>query len=151
MTGMTEIVKTVTEWIKGFIIFYGIYIVLLGHLSPGGGFAGGVIIACSFILIELAFGHKRAEKELSEKGSHLLDEYGAISILLLGLLGYFLPALPFFSNVLLHYFGNSPFHLLSAGSIPLINLAIGIKVGTGLYSVFSGLSHYQSDLQEKEE
>ena len=147
--GMTEIVKTVAEWTKGFILFYGIYIILQGHLSPGGGFAGGVIIACAFIMIELAFGRSRAEKELNEHKSHTLDEIGAISILFLGLLGYFIPQLPFFSNVLQIYWPGSPFHILSAGSIPLINLAIGIKVGTGLYSVFSALSHYDTIYQEE--
>ena len=142
MTGMTVIVKTVAEWIKGFIIFYGVYIVLLGHLSPGGGFAGGVIIACSFIMMELAFGKDQADKELSKHGSHLLDEYG--------LLGYFLPKLPFFSNVLMQKFSFIPFHILSAGSIPLINLAIGLKVSTGLYSVYVYLSHYDPSKQEEE-
>ncbi len=151
MSGMTGIVKTVAEWIKGFILFYGVYIVLQGHLTPGGGFAGGVIIACSFIMMELAFGKQRAEKELSEHGSHLLDEFGAIAILLLGLWGYFLPQMPFFSNVLLEYWPGSPFHIISAGSIPLINLAIGIKVGTGLYTIFVSLAEYKPELQEKEE
>lgn len=150
MTGMTVIVKTVAEWIKGFILFYGVYIVLQGHLSPGGGFAGGVIIACSFIMMELAFGKDQAGKELSEHGSHLLDEYGALAILFMGLIGFFLPDMPFFSNVLLHAPFQSPFHILSAGSIPLINLAIGLKVGTGLYSVYIHLSHYDPVLQEDE-
>jgi len=150
MTGMTVIVKTVAEWIKGFIIFYGVYIVLLGHLSPGGGFAGGVIIACSFIMMELAFGKDQAAKELSKHNSHLLDEYGALAILFLGLLGYFLPKLPFFSNVLMQKFSFIPFHILSAGSIPLINLAIGLKVSTGLYSVYVYLSHYDPSKQEEE-
>ena len=42
MKGMTVIVKTVTRWVKVFIFLYGIYIIITGHLSPGGGFAGGV-------------------------------------------------------------------------------------------------------------
>ncbi len=150
MSGMTEIVKTVAEWIKGFILFYGVYIVLQGHLSPGGGFAGGVIIACSFIMMELAFGGHRGKKELSEHSSHLMDEYGALAILLFGLLGYFLPEMPFFSNVFLNANKNSLFHILSAGSIPLINLAIGMKVGAGLYSVYISLAHYDPLLQEEE-
>jgi multisubunit Na+/H+ antiporter MnhB subunit len=150
MTGMTIIVKTVAEWIKGFILFYGVYIVLQGHLSPGGGFAGGVIIACSFIMMELAFGKDQARKELSQHGSHLLDEYGALAILFMGLIGFFLPDMPFFSNVLLHTPFQAPFHILSAGSIPLINLAIGLKVGTGLYSVYTHLSRYDPVLQEDE-
>ena len=54
MKGMTLIVKTVTRWVKVFIFQYGIYVIITGHLAPGGGFAGGVIIACSYILLTLA-------------------------------------------------------------------------------------------------
>ena len=51
--GMGIIVKTVARWLKGFILLYGIYLVLYGHLTPGGGFAGGVVIACAFILLTM--------------------------------------------------------------------------------------------------
>ena len=61
---MTIIVKTVTRITLGFILLYGIYIAVNGHLSPGGGFVGGVIIALSFIHIMLAFGKKVALKRL---------------------------------------------------------------------------------------
>ena len=49
--GMSLIVKTITRLTVGLILLFGIYIVLHGHLSPGGGFAGGVIIALSFTAI----------------------------------------------------------------------------------------------------
>ena len=62
--GMGVIVKTVTKLTLGFILLYGIYIALSGHASPGGGFAGGVIIALSFIHIMLAFGKEVALKRL---------------------------------------------------------------------------------------
>ena len=63
--GMTVIVKTVTRFTLGFILLYGIYITLNGHVSPGGGFAGGVIVALSFVHIMLAFG-----KEVSLRWLH---------------------------------------------------------------------------------
>ncbi|MDI6606195.1 MAG: MnhB domain-containing protein, partial [Candidatus Omnitrophota bacterium] len=55
-SGMSLIVKTITRLTVGLILLFGIYIVLHGHLSPGGGFAGGVIIALSFVHLMLAFG-----------------------------------------------------------------------------------------------
>ena len=61
---MSLIVKTVTKLTLGFILLYGIYIALTGHLSPGGGFAGGVIVALSFVHIMLAFGKEVALKKL---------------------------------------------------------------------------------------
>ena len=45
MKGMTVIVKTITGLISGLILLFGIYIVAHGHLTPGGGFAGGIIIS----------------------------------------------------------------------------------------------------------
>jgi len=58
MKGMTVIVKTVSSWVKVLIFLFGIYIVLFGHLTPGGGFAGGVILACSYVLLLLAYGRE---------------------------------------------------------------------------------------------
>lgn len=63
--GMTLIVKTVTRLTLGFILLYGIYIAMNGHIGPGGGFAGGVIVALSFVHIMLAFG-----KEISLRWLH---------------------------------------------------------------------------------
>lgn len=62
--GMGIIVKTVTKLTLGFILLYGIYIALNGHISPGGGFAGGVIVALSFVHVMLAFGKEAALKRL---------------------------------------------------------------------------------------
>jgi hypothetical protein len=70
MNGMTVIVKTVTRWLKVFIFLYGIYIIITGHLAPGGGFAGGVIIACSYMLLTLAYGKEFTLKRLSLRAGH---------------------------------------------------------------------------------
>ena len=63
------IVKTVTRLTLGFILLFGIYLALNGHVAPGGGFAGGVIVALAFVHIMLAFGKEAALKRL---GSHML-------------------------------------------------------------------------------
>ena len=47
---MTIIVKKTTQLIAGLVFLYGIYIIIHGHLTPGGGFAGGVVLAGSLIL-----------------------------------------------------------------------------------------------------
>lgn len=130
--GMTLIVKTITRLTVGLILMYGIYIVLHGHLSPGGGFAGGVIIALSFIHLMLAYGKEVALKKLSKGLASTLESAGAlmfIGIALLGFVGgYFF--LNFFTSK------GQPFKLLSAGIIPLCNIAIALKVGAGLFAIF---------------
>ena len=45
MKGMTVIVKTIASWVKVLIFLFGLYIIIFGHLTPGGGFSGGVILA----------------------------------------------------------------------------------------------------------
>ena len=90
--GMTLIVKTVTRLTVGLILLFGIYIVLHGHLTPGGGFAGGVIIALAFIHLILAFGRRVAGKKMSLAAFSTLESLGALfflTIALLGLLGGF--------------------------------------------------------------
>lgn len=130
--GMTLIVKTITRLTVGLIFLYGVYIVLHGHISPGGGFAGGLIIALSFIHLMLAFGRDAALKRLSEARAAVLESLGALMFLVIGTLGIF--AGYFFIN----FFKNKgePFSLFSAGIIPLCNIAIAIKVGVGLFSIF---------------
>ena len=143
--GMTLIVKTITRLTVGLILLYGIYIVLHGHISPGGGFAGGVIIALSFIHIMLAFGRELALKKLSQAAASILENFGAImflSIALLGFLGGY-----FFFNFFLHK--GKPFDLFSAGIIPLCNIAISLKVGAGLFAIFVALILFKGAGEEE--
>ena len=130
--GMSLIVKTITRLTVGLILLYGIYIVLHGHISPGGGFAGGVIIALSFIHLMLAFGKEEVFKRFSSEYITFFEGLGAtlfLGIAILGFLaGYFF--LDFFVDK------GAPFNLFSAGNIPLYNIAIGIKVSSGLFAIF---------------
>jgi multicomponent Na+:H+ antiporter subunit B len=130
--GMTLIVKTITRLTVGLILLYGIYIVLHGHISPGGGFAGGVIIALSFVHLMLAFGRDVALKKLNASFASFLEATGALmflSIAILGFIGGYFFLNFFFSK-------GKPFHLFSAGIIPLCNIAISLKVGAGLFAIF---------------
>ncbi len=136
--GMTLIVKVITRLTVGFILLFGIYIVLHGHISPGGGFAGGVIVALSFIHLILAYGGKFAFKKLNRMKASFLENIGAImflTIALLGIIGGF-----FFLNFLKK---GEPFHLASAGIIPFCNIAICLKVGAGLFLIFVALASFK--------
>jgi multicomponent Na+:H+ antiporter subunit B len=132
--GMTLIVKTITRLTVGLILLFGIYIVLHGHLTPGGGFAGGVIIALSFIHLMLAFGKTFALKKMSQAAASFLESLGALMFLGIALIGFI--GGYFFSNLLLE---GEHFKLFSAGTIPLCNIAICLKVGAGLFAVFAAL------------
>ncbi len=137
MTGMTFIVKTITRLLIGIIFLFGVYITFYGHLTPGGGFAGGIMLACGFILLTLAFGKDLALGKLSDFWASLLDNLGAFTFWLVALLGY--TAGYFFSNFIVK---ANPFGLFSSGTILINNLAIAIKVSASVFAVFLALTIY---------
>ena len=138
MKGMTIIVKTISSWVKVLIFVFGIYIILFGHLTPGGGFAGGVILASSYVLLMLAFGREFVQKDLPLALDSKLDCLGAFMFAMIAILGFVFGG-AFFVNFLVDKYGR-PLDLLSAGTIPLSNIAIGLKVGASLFLVIFILS-----------
>lgn len=143
--GMSLIVKTITRLTVGLIFLYGIYIVTHGHISPGGGFAGGVIIALSFILILLAYGREVAFQKLSRSVDSLLESLGALMFIGIALLGF--TGGYFFLNFIAK---GQPFKLFSAGIIPLCNIAICLKVGAGVFAIFVALVLLKLDVEKED-
>jgi len=135
MNGMTLIVKTITRLVLGFIIIYSGSIILYGHLTPGGGFAGGVMLACAFILIVLAMGKNAALDIVTENKLSAWDCIGALAFLVIALLGLVLG--DFFTNFIVR---GTPLRLISGGTIMWSNIAIGIKVSASLFAVFMALA-----------
>ncbi len=148
MKGMTIIVKTISSWVKVLIFLFGIYIILFGHLTPGGGFAGGVILASSYVLLMLAFGREFAEENLSLPVASKLDCVGALLFGAVALCGLLYGAAGFFWNFIHQEYlvgTDYEFNLVSAGTIPLSNIAIGLKVGASLFLVVLVLSMFRPD------
>ena len=113
------------------ILVFGTYVFIHGHLTPGGGFQGGAIIASGFLLIYLGC----RERRISQKASKLTESLGGLVFVIIGLLGlvsggYFL------LNFLPKGTANT---LFSAGIIPIIYIAIGFKVGSELAGIIDNL------------
>ena len=145
MKGMTVIVKTISSWVKVLIFLFGIYIILFGHLTPGGGFAGGVILASSYVLLMLAFGRQFVEENLPRSLASKLDCLGAFLFALIAILGLVFGGTFFVNFLYQRSVGGAPFDLVSAGTIPLSNMAIGLKVGASLFLVIFALTVFHSD------
>ncbi|MFC1650437.1 MnhB domain-containing protein [Candidatus Latescibacterota bacterium] len=140
MNGMTLIVKTISRLVLGFIIVFSACVILCGHISPGGGFAGGVMLASGFVLLVLAFGKKKVLDILGEKLISGWDSFGLLSLfefICIGLIGGF--ALKYY------IYEGEPLQLFSAGTIMWSNLMVGIKVGVFLFAVFMAFAAFTMD------
>jgi len=130
--GMSLIVQTATRLSVGFVLLYGINIVVRGHVLPGGGFVGGIIIALTFINLMLAYGRKAGLKKLPRLVALFFTTRGILvlfSIVLLSfVVGYLL--LDFISK-------GDPFSLYNAGLISFGSVEIALKAATGIFAIFS--------------
>ena len=138
--GMTIIVKTITRLTVGMVFLYGIYITLHGHLGPGGGFAGGVIVALSFIQILLAFGKEVALKKLTEKRIILLMSLGAIIFLVTAMLN-FVRAHPEETFTL----NAERFKIFGSAFMPLYDIAVCFMVAMGIFAIFLTLALFSPE------
>jgi multisubunit Na+/H+ antiporter MnhB subunit len=143
MKGMTPIVKKVTQLVVGLIFLYGIYIITHGHLTPGGGFAGGAIIAGAFILLVLAYGSDVLKLRKREEGSSVAESTGILIFLALAIAALFIGTRIFFTNYLPKGIIGK---LVSAGTIPLYNIAVGIEVAAALFTIFLALVIYKEEV-----
>lgn len=132
---MSKIVKITACLVSLPIIVFGLYIISHGHLTPGGGFAGGAIIATSVALLAVAFGK---EITMSKQLLSLAESLGLLMFIILGSFGLHSS---FFHNFLANSqeifgrtvsFGPNPGYINSGGIIPLMNLAVGIEVFAAL-------------------
>ncbi|MBN2088119.1 hypothetical protein JW964_00820, partial [candidate division KSB1 bacterium] len=123
--GMTIIVKTISRIILWMILLYGTYIILHGHLTPGGGFGGGVVLALGLLSMLLAYGRDFTIKWLNFKWLHTLESTSVLLFLIVGIIGLLIGKV-----FLLNFLPKGElFHLVSSGTIPVLNIIIGLKVG----------------------
>jgi len=97
MKEMSRIVKTVTNFVYGFIIIFGFYIIAHGHLTPGGGFQGGAVVGSAFALLLISYGSLNSKKFLKKDILSLFEGFGLILFIVLGFSGL---GITFFYNFL---------------------------------------------------
>ena len=124
----SEIVETATELLLPMVILFGIYVFLNGHLSPGGGFQGGAIIASGTMFLLLAL----PESHISRTMISVTESLSGFGYVIVGVLGVTMAG-GFLDNRILPLgdFGT----LFSAGAIPIIYIFVGLKVGSELSAV----------------
>jgi multicomponent Na+:H+ antiporter subunit B len=114
------------------LLVVGLYIIMHGHLTPGGGFQGGVVLAAAFFIPVLA----RPGLLLDHRMISLIEGLAGASFILIGLLAMF-GGDGFLTPMLGHgTLGN----LFSAGTLPLLYLAVGLKVGSELAGLLANIA-----------
>jgi len=72
------IIESLARFLTPFIQAFALYVLCLGHYSPGGGFQGGVLMAASFILLLLAYDIKECKRRITEKINIVLNATGVL-------------------------------------------------------------------------
>ena len=81
------IVRSAADFFLPLACVYGAYVVLHGHLSPGGGFQGGVLVASAILLVFLGYGSLKVRKTFNDHKLHSSETVAEIIYVVLGLLG----------------------------------------------------------------
>ena len=140
---MSPILKLFTFPISLIIILVGINTILGGHITPGGGFQGGAMIAGGIIFCIIVYGLKESPIKLTHNFMGAVESAGALGYVFLGLSGLV------FSGFFMYNLGTNIYHIvppfiqnlynypdaLHAGIIPYLNFVVGLKVLVGLSAV----------------
>ncbi|MFC2008790.1 MnhB domain-containing protein [Chloroflexota bacterium] len=152
---MSKIVRAVARLLTPAIALFGLYVIMHGHITPGGGFQGGAVFASAVALLIVAFGASRVERFLEERRLSVLESGGGLLFIGLAFAGLataffynFLVASPLFGHV--PTFGPTHGDIWTGGVIPLMNVAVGMKVIAGLSAIMLAMALASSKPGEDE-
>lgn len=137
-----ELLTTGSRYLAPLILLLGVYVFVNGHLTPGGGFQGGAIIASGTLLLLLA----DPLKHFSHGLIAAVESVAGVFYVIIGILGLVLAG-GFLDNRLLPTGALGA--LFSAGAIPLIYSLIGLKVGAEVSSMLASLSEEKTGMGEE--
>ncbi len=115
------------------IMVFGIYVVLNGHISPGGGFSGGAVLGAGFILYLNAFGFEKTEKFMNANTVKWITFSALIVYCLAKSYSFFTGANHLDSHIPL----GTPGAILSSGLILILNICVGLVVACTMYSFYA--------------
>ena len=134
----SEIIITASKLLVPIIMVLGIYVFINGHLTPGGGFQGGAIIATSVVMLLMA----NPNFKINHTVVATVESVSGIAFVFIGVLGILLAG-GFLDNKILPL-GNYG-TILSAGAIPIIYSFVGLKVGAELSNILSNFQGIQKE------
>ena len=127
------VLQTAARILTPLILMFGCYIVLNGHLSPGGGFSGGAVMGAGLILYLAAFGFAQTERFFTYRTFRAVSVSALTFYALSKAWSFFTGA-----NGLPSFIGpGTPGRIFSAGLIPYLNIAVGLVVCCTMYAFFT--------------
>lgn len=135
---MSRIVKVIVDIAYSFALTFGFYVIIHGHLTPGGGFQGGAVAASAFAMLVAAHGIKSIEIMLKKDTLSTIENIGALIFIITAFLGL---GTTFFFNFLANSetifgeevsFGPNTGDINTGGVLPIMNIAVGMKVFAGI-------------------
>ena len=128
-----SILQRITFLLFPVIVIFGIYVILNGHISPGGGFSGGAIIGAGLILYANAFGFEKLNRFFTEK-TYKYVSFSALTFYCLAKsYSFFTGANHLESGIPL----GIPGAILSSGLIFPLNICVGLVVACTMYAFYT--------------
>lgn len=158
MSQTSMILRIIALPLSLILICEGVMTILGGHITPGGGFQGGAMIASGIILSILVYGLDNSPFELSHLYIEVFESIGALGFIIFGLIGLFLGGF-YLYNVGTDLFNVVPAALqnvlhypdvTNAGIIPYLNIFVGLKVFVGLSSIAIAFAGFKKYVEESE-
>lgn len=137
----------------------GVNTILGGHITPGGGFQGGAMIAGAFIFCAVIYGLKDTPLKFSHDFMARMESVGALAYVFLGLAGLIFSGF-YLYNLGVDLYGIIPAFIknifdypdpIHAGIIPYLNFVVGLKVMVGLSAVVVAFLGFKNEIDEDEE
>lgn len=115
------------------ILMFGVYVVLNGHLSPGGGFSGGAIMGAGFILFGASFGPERLRGYINIRSFRVLTASALLVYACSKAYSFFTGANGLETGIPL----GTPGALLSGGLIFVLDICVGLIVACTMYGFYA--------------
>lgn len=156
MSQGSVILKIIALPIAVILFCLGIMTILGGHITPGGGFQGGAMIAAGVVLCILVYGIDGSPINFSHKYIDAFENFGALMFVIFGLIGLFVAGSFLYnmgtdlSGVVPTYIQNI-FHypdVTNAGIVPYLNMFVGLKVFVGLSAIVIAFAGFKKLSEE---
>ena len=127
------ILQRIASFLVPLILLFGVYIIMNGHISPGGGFSGGAVMGAGLILYLNAFGFRKTERFFTFRTFKVVS-LCALSFYAVSKAYSFFTGANHLSSFITP---GTPGRLFSAGLIPYLNIAVGLVVCCTMYAFYT--------------